>query len=949
MRFRTGYSFRTAYGPLSEVMDRVEKWNLGFAPITDRASTFGFARWKTLCEERGLKPVYGIELAVSKEPTAKKPVVDHWTFIAKEDLSEINRLFALATSDNQFRYEPILTYEQAISADAFKIVGHRSDLDQVVDTGIPSDLYVGLSPSISPGYYLKALENDFQFVACPDNKFPGPDDMGVYEVVCGRGASTQTYRQDILSPEEWRQSLNRRVDDGQKDRAMANALQIGESCADEPLRAATLLSPKHDKDLRQLCIEGADRLGIDLDDETYSERLDRELSLIYEKKFEDYFYIIEDLVGWARKNMVVGPARGSSCGSLVCYLLGITTIDPIPYGLLFERFIDLNRSDLPDIDIDFPDEQRDLVFDYMNDKYGADRVARLGTVSMYQAKSAMNEVGGAFSIPKFKIEGINRLLDHGESLAGVLENTDEGQKIVSEYPQIEIATKVLGQPRHHSQHAAGIVVTEEPVSKYVAVDSRTGSTNCDLRDAELLNLLKIDALGLIQLSVFSDALELLGLPHDYLETVPLDDQAAFDVLNEGNFSGVFQFNGTALQKLTQQTKISHIDDIIAITALARPGPLDSGGAQEWVDRKNGFNKETGFEVHIEYPHPKFEPYLKETRGVLVYQEQVMQIARGVGRFSWEDTSALRKAISKSKGLAAMRAFEEKFVDGCVRNGVSRETAEKFWGNIVTHGAYSFNKSHSVAYGIISYWCCWLKAHHPLEFAAAALTHQKDHERQIILLRELEAEGVGYIPVDAEISTNKWAIGKRGGKRVLVGPVQNVMGIGPKLVSQIMESRTRGSDLPSRAKKLLEKPITKIDTIWPITDRINEIMPDPAARNINSPITKIGNIGEAHETEETVLVIGVVEKISVKDINDPSLVERRGYRINNGPKEQMSLKIIDDTGEIWGKVNGNKFYNVALPIKERGGEGKAIYAFKCKLVNGLRFLFIDMARYIGEME
>jgi DNA polymerase III alpha subunit len=251
--------------------------------------------------------------------------------------------------------------------------------------------------------------------------------------------------------------------------------------------------------------------------------------------------------------MVVGPARGSSCGSLVCYLLNITTIDPIPFGLIFERFIDINRTDLPDIDIDFSDERRQLVFDYAEEKYGRAHVARLGTVGLFKPRSALKQAGASLRIPTWRIEKVlDSLIERSSgdaramfALEDTLKGTEAGRAMLSEFPEALIAGRMEGHPANSSQHAAGIVITQEPVAEYVAVDARSKATMCDKKDAEVLNLLKIDALGLTQLSIFERTLKLAGLPDvsGWLEQLPLDDQAAFDVLNKQHFAGIFQFTG----------------------------------------------------------------------------------------------------------------------------------------------------------------------------------------------------------------------------------------------------------------------------------------------------------------------------------------------------------------------------------------------------------------------
>lgn len=596
-RIRTGYSFRNAVGHLPEVIARIQECGWKHAPITDTASTFGWVKWKKLCTKADLTPVFGVELGVSPNRNAKKPSVDRWTFIAQDRLRPISELVALATQ--QFRYEPLLSVEQALEAKGvFKIIGHRSQLENIPPG--TDDLFFALSPSTARGQYRQAQELGFRMIACSDNRFTQEGDMAFYEVLCGRNASTQSYPQHILTDAEWK-GATQWARDGHRE-ALSNRERVfsGSTATFAP---ATLLHPKRPASLKTLCERGAKKLGCDLKRPEYAARLKKELDLIASKKFEDYFYIISDVCQWARERMIVGPARGSSCGSLVCYLLEITTVDPIPYGLIFERFIDVNRDDLPDIDIDFSDQKRNMVFDYMKEKYGAERVARLGTVAMYQPRSALNEVRAALDVPPWKV---NPVLDSiierssGDSRAlqateDTLRDTEAGRELLAEFPEMLIATRMEGHPRHFSQHAAGIVLTETPVIDYVTVDSRTGATHCDKKDAEELNLLKIDALGLTQLSIFEDALEMAGLPMHHLETIPLDDPLAFDVLNKRQYSGVFQFNGLALQMVSTQVHVDTIEDIISITALGRPGPLNTGGTDHWIKVKNG--------APITYPHP----------------------------------------------------------------------------------------------------------------------------------------------------------------------------------------------------------------------------------------------------------------------------------------------------------------------------------------------------------
>lgn len=940
MRIRTGYSFRTAVGMLEDVMSRVQEIGMKVAPISDRASTFGFNRWSKLSKKAGLKPIYGVEIAVTPSLNAKKPVVDHWTFFAEDDIRSINELLHLAT--NQFRYEPLLTYEQAANVrNCIKIAGSRSLLDHFERR---DDLYIGLSPSCSRGFISDASKLGHQFIRTSDNKFVRPDDEGFYEVVVGKGASVQTYPQWILSEEEWLKSVQRIASPEIIADALDNAEKAQERCKAE-LKAGTLLAPERPATLRELCVAGAKKIGVDLSDPVYSARMDRELKLIAEKNFEDYFFIIADMMHWARQQMLCGPARGSSCGSLVCYLLEITTIDPIKYDLLFERFIDITRNDLPDIDLDFSDQNRHLVFEYMENKYGRERVARLGTVALYRPRSAIDEAGTALGIPKFLCA---RVLDSliirssGDSramhtLEDTFTSTAAGKEILEKYPEILIATKMEGHPRHYSQHAAGIVVTADPVTDYVAVDARTGATQCDKKDAEELNLLKIDALGLTQLSVFEDALLLAGKDIHYLESVDLDDKASFEIINSKQFSGIFQFNGPALQSICNQIKIENLEDIISVTSLARPGPMASGGTNEWVKRKNG--------KPVEYPHPTFEPYLKTTMGMVAYQEQVMQICREIGDMSWEDVSTLRKAMSKSLGKEFFDQYGNKFKAGAMKRGMSGPMLDKIWDDLCAYGAMCFNRSHAVAYGIISYWCAYMKAHFPLEFAAATLTHEPDPAKQIKILREMEAEGISYIPVDKDLSIDKWTVGYKNGKKALLGPIQNVKGIGPKLVQQIMSCRVRNEKLPKKAEKLLEEAKTEIDSLWPIQDAFKKLMPDPAERNIFTPPTKIIDV-VTKGFDYDVLLFCTPNQIKPRDENEAVNVAKRGGRIITGPTQSLNLTLADDTDVIFGKVDRFAFEKLGREFIDRGKPGKALYAVKGRVPPDFRMVKVNQIRFIG---
>jgi DNA polymerase III alpha subunit len=956
-RIRTGYSFRTAYGKIDDVADRLAEVGYDCLPITDRASTFGFNRWRKIAKDKGMRPIYGVELAVCENPQAKKPTVDYWTFIPKTDISAINKLVEIATS--QFRYEPLLSYNQALKAEGcWKIAGPRCQIDQL-QGGSLAGVYMGLGPSSPKGLIRGWLGLSGALCSVSDNYYPTPDDKGLYEIVMGRNSRDQSYDQHIQTEDEWRESVYKfGLDQAQIEEAIENSRAIMNDQQVE-IGKAELPTPPRPDTLESMCRAAAPELGIDLTDPVYEERLMKEINLITEKGYEDYFYIVLDICQWARERMAVGPARGSSCGSLVCYLLKITTVDPIPHGLIFERFIDINRNDMPDIDIDFSDQNRELVFDYIRQKYGADHVARIGSVSMYHPRSILTEAGAALRVPKWMCDNVadtiivrssgdSRALD---TLGDTLKEMPAGKTLLEKYPEFISVTPIEGHPRHYSQHAAGVVISDRPITNIVAIDNRSGAAMCDKKDAEDdYNLLKVDCLGLTQLSTLEDTLEAVGLERDFLEKLPLDDKDAFEVLNKQQWSGIFQFNGIALQSLAKQTKITCFEDIVAITALARPGPLTSGGASDWVYRKNGWDPRINKPAKTTFPHPLFEPYLKDTYGVVMFQEQVMEIGREIGDLTWEDVTLLRKAMSKSLGKEYFDQFGDRWKEAAEAKGIDREVLEKVWDDLCAYGAWAFNKSHSVAYGLISYWCCYLKAHHPFEFSAATLTHVTDPEKQIALLREMQAEGIEYVPVDKDLSVDRWIAGKgKGNSKVLVGPLTNVKGIGPKLVQQVMSAKARNEPMPDRVLKLLEKPVTKIDSIYPITDRVKDLMPDPAERNIHTPITRIIDITEDHQEDTTFVIVGVARLINPRDENEPIQVAKRGYKITRGPLDSLNIQMEDDTGIIYCKVNRWKYEALGKPIVDRGRAGKSIYAIKGNAMAKRRFLMVEMVKYIGDME
>lgn len=911
MRIRSGYSFGSAYGFLEDVMDRIQT---PYAPLTDRGSAYAHNSWTKLAEKRGKKPIYGIEIAVTDSPNAKQMSFNHVTLIATTSLAPVNRALELGFS--KFRYEPLLTYDDLNTIDdsVAIMLGRRIDPDKLRSD---RDWFMADSPSTPPFMHRAANDKGWMKVASSDNVYPAPQDLHAYQLMLGRSASTQTWQQHILTDDELSVFC--------ENESFQNRDELADICNARMLHPE-LVKPETSMTLQEWCVHGARQLGVDLLDQVYADRLKRELDVIRELGFSDYFLIIADLVGYAKEHMFVGPARGSSCGSLVCYLTGITSVDPIKHELLFERFLDPNRTDLPDIDIDFSDQNRYKVFDYLCDKYGRDHVAKLGTISFMRERALANELSGSLMVPKFKFETVIQNVEKTEgnkTLTDVLKNTQDGAKLMKEFPELSVVERLEGHPRHHSTHAAGVVVTDRPISEFVAIDSRSGTAEVDKHDAEDLGMLKIDALGLKQLSVFEDCLQLIGETNEWLTNVPLDDPAAFEVLNKQLFSGVFQYNGRAVQQVSSSFHIEEFEDMVATTSLARPGPLGAGGTDKWLRVRRG-------EAEAAIEHPAFEPILARTKGIVLYQEQVMQAGREIGNMTWERVTKLRKAVQYFGGSKGMEEFRDEFMEGANSLEIPESVSTRFWDDLLTYGSYAFNRSHAVAYSMISYWCCYLKAHHPLEYAAAMLNHEAKPERQRLMLREMADEGISYKPVDPETSVMKWQVTSAG----LVGPLTIVKGLGHRTALEYLRARERGEELPKRASKLLSSPTTPLDSLEPIKLAISANHPDLTEINIFSEPTPIDELPV--DKTSNLLIMGRLIKAT------PRKDDRSG-----GMK--MTCVIEDDTGEIKVFINNRKYNEFGTKMLDAGRVGKTLWAIKGSTPQGGGIVFADMVRSLGAFE
>ncbi len=520
------------------------------------------------------------------------------------------------------------------------------------------------------------------------------------------------------------------------------------------------------------------------------ERLSYELDVINKMGFASYFLIVQDLVNWAKENHIaVGPGRGSAAGSLVSYVIGITNIDPIKYDLLFERFLNPERVSMPDIDIDFCYEKRDRVIDYIVRRYGEDRVAQIITFGTMAARAAIRDVGRALNISYGDVDKIAKMIpaELGVTIERALHiSPDLIQAYETDYDTrklIDIARALEGMPRHASVHAAGVVIGKEPLSHLLPLQKTSDGhviTQFSKETVEEIGLLKMDILGLRTLTVIERAREIIAKIHGVildLENIPLDDQKVYRLLAEGDTIGVFQLESEGLRRLLTEMKPSRFEDLIAVIALYRPGPLGSGMVEDFIKCKHG-------QQEIEYMHPLLEDILQETYGVMLYQEQVMKVAGRVADFTMGEADELRRAMGKKKPQEIMKQ-RNKFLAGAANKGIDEEIAGRMFDIMEHFAGYGFNKSHSAAYALISYQTAYLKTHYPEEFMCAFLSSVIDYQDKISLyLKEVQKLGIHILPPDINQSFENFSVAPDG-IRFGLGAIKNV---GLKAVQSIVSLR-----------------------------------------------------------------------------------------------------------------------------------------------------------------
>ncbi|MGB9839020.1 DNA polymerase III subunit alpha [Thermovenabulum sp.] len=854
LHLHTNYSLLDGACSIEKLVEELNKREMKAAAITDHGVMYGVIDFYKAMKKEGLKPIIGCEVYLAKRRlNDKEPGKDdeqyHLVLLAKdnEGYKNLVKLTSIAFIDG-FYYKPridkelLKKYSKGLIGLSACLAGEipskilEGDYDEAkkialeyLDIFGKGNFYLELQDhkileqkKVNQALYNLSKETGIPLVATNDVHYISKEDYEIHDaLLCIQTGKTIKDEDRLKFPTD---EFYLKTETEMKrlffevPEALENTIKISEMCNVE-IEFNRIYLPDfkvpegytHDSYLEKLCQDGLLKRYKSISP-AIKERLKYELEVIKKMGYSAYFLIVWDYVNYARKNQImVGPGRGSAAGSLVAYCLGITDIDPLKYNLLFERFLNPERVTMPDIDVDFCFERREEVIKYVINKYGEDRVAQIGTFGTMAARAAVRDVGRVLGYPYGEVDVIAKMIpmELGMTVEKALElnpelkiryQTDDRIKKL-----LNIAKSIEGFPRHASTHAAGIVISALPLTDLVPLHKvgDTVSTQYTMTNLEEIGLLKMDFLGLRTLTVIRDALDLIKKSKEVeidLKTLPLDDKKVYELLSNGETLGVFQLESEGMRTLLKELKPERFEDIIAVIGLYRPGPLGSGAAQEFIKNKNG-------KQQVKYLHPKLKPILEETYGIILYQEQAMKIAQELAGFTLAQADILRKAMGK-KQQDVMQAQRNAFIEGCLKNGIEREVAEKIFDDISYFAGYGFNKSHAAAYALIAYQTAYLKAHFPVEYMAALLSsvmHNLDKVAQYIL--ECRRMGIDVLPPDVNESYESFTV-VNGKIRFGLSAVKNVGENAVKSIIKVREEKGKFKSLADFCEKLSSGELNK---------------------------------------------------------------------------------------------------------------------------------------------
>lgn len=833
------YSLLDGLAKIDELIKRAKELNMDSLALTDHGVLYGAIEFYKKAKKAGIKPIIGAELYIAPEGLhLKRPNIDkkrwHLVVLAKNKIGYQN-LIQLVTKAHLegFYYKPRVDKEllkkhsdgliamsacfqgeipKAILAGNIKTAEKAAlEYQDIFGSG---NFYLELMPHFNledqqkVNNALKKIskKTGISLVASNDIHYINPEDAIAQEILmCIQTNHTVEDKNRLTMDDDFSfKSQEEMIKSFEKSpEAIKNTNKIVEQCNLEiDLGKVELphfdLPDKETADgyLKKLCLKGLKNRYKQTTTEI-KKRLSHELEIIKKTGFASYFLIVQDFINWAKsKGIVVGPGRGSVAGSIVAYLLNITNIDPLQYNIVFERFLNPDRISMPDIDLDFADSRRDEVINYVAKKYGRDNVAQIITFGTMRARAVIRDVGRALGYAYSFCDQLAKMIPFSFSLEESLQKVPELNESYEADSQtkrlIDLAKKLEGVARHSSTHACGVVITKNKIDNYTPLqkgsqDDEAVITQYEMGAIEDLGLLKIDFLGLKNLTIIEDAVKIIKQltgKEINIDEIPLNDKKTFDLFQKANTTGVFQLESSGMKRYLQQLKPTEFEDIIAMVALFRPGPMDH--IPEYIDAKHGRKK-------ITYLHPKMEPILKNTYGVIVYQDQVLEIARQLAGLTYAEADILRKAVGK-KIKKLLDEQRSKLISGMKANEINNETAEKIWNFIEPFASYGFNKSHSTCYATIGYQTAYLKANYTSEFMTALMNaEQDDIDRMAVLVSEARKEGMEVLPPDINESIENFTLIPPNSIRFGLAAIKNV---GQNVVESIVKERKENGSYKS---------------------------------------------------------------------------------------------------------------------------------------------------------
>ncbi|MBI5135659.1 DNA polymerase III subunit alpha [Candidatus Uhrbacteria bacterium] len=847
------YSLLDGLGKIPDLVAAAKAQGATALALTDHGTLYGAVEFYQECLRAGIKPIIGMEayVAVGSRHDKRSRVDNDYTHLVllAENNTGYQNLLKLTTLGHieGYYYKPRIDWEllQQFHEGLIALSGClRGAVSREILSGSGDEraafiirqyqtvfgaenyfLEIQHRPSLPDQARVNAAlvrlcqATGAGLVATNDAHYINPDDADAQDVLLC--LQTKSKRDDpkrlnmmgenlsLIAPETMIQLFLYAPD------AIANTAKIADRCSVE-IPLGKVILPEFAvagganamEELERLCHDGLGRMYGQAPATDVVERLQYELSVIAKTGFASYFLIVADFVNWAKRHgIMVGPGRGSAAGSLVSFLLNITSVDPVRYKLFFERFLNPERISMPDIDLDFADRRRDEVIHYVEQKYGKDHVAQIITFGTMAARASIRDCGRVLGMSYSFCDTLAKLIPMGLSLHEAVDQVPELKELIKKDEQANVviatAQKVENVARHSSTHACGVVITDKPLVEYTPIQFASSSdqtiiTQYGLHSIEALGLLKMDFLGLKNLTILEDALAIIQHTRSVtvdLASIPLDDVKAFTLLQCGDTTGVFQLESSGMKRYLKELKPTGLEDIIAMVALYRPGPMEL--IPDFIASKHGTKR-------IEYLHPKLQPILDYTYGIAVYQEQVLQIARDIAGFTLGEADVLRKAIGKKIKTLLMEQ-REKFIVGAIKQGVERSIAERLFDFTEPFARYGFNRAHATCYGFIAYQTAYLKANYPVEFMAALLKSEVgDVERIAVLVGECKGMGIRVLAPDINESFESFTVASEDatGASVIRFGLAAVKNVGEGIVDRIVSERKTNGPFTSLENFLL---------------------------------------------------------------------------------------------------------------------------------------------------